>query len=98
MATQVRNYWFNQAWEKYKAVRERQEHTGGGDGDADRSLDLDADDSDADGDDLAVDGSKPKRTKKVQFSPQVLDNFENSRIFELIDAVYVTIIYLDDIH
>ena len=96
--TQVWNYWFNQAWEKYKAVHKRQEHTGGGDGDADRSLDLDADDSAADGDDLAVDGSKPKWTKKVQFSPQVLDNFENSWIFKLIDVVYVTIIYLDDIH
>ncbi|KAG2134075.1 hypothetical protein DEU56DRAFT_756981 [Suillus clintonianus] len=34
---QVRNFWHGQAWEKYKAVREREEHTGGGDGDEDGS-------------------------------------------------------------
>ncbi|KAF8336086.1 hypothetical protein F5887DRAFT_920968 [Amanita rubescens] len=33
--TQIRNYWSNQAWPKYKAVREMEEHTGGGDGDDD---------------------------------------------------------------
>ena len=30
---QVKNYWWNQAWEKYKAVRQLQNHTGEGDGD-----------------------------------------------------------------
>ncbi|KAG2365343.1 hypothetical protein BDR07DRAFT_1481462 [Suillus spraguei] len=34
---QVRNFWHGQAWEKYKAVRDREEHTGGGDGDEDGS-------------------------------------------------------------
>ena len=33
---QVKNYWTNQAWEKYKAVRQLQNHTGGGDGDDDQ--------------------------------------------------------------
>ncbi|KAI0039148.1 hypothetical protein FA95DRAFT_1612804 [Auriscalpium vulgare] len=36
--TQIRNYWWNQAWEKYKAVRIMSQHTGGGDGDADRQI------------------------------------------------------------
>jgi hypothetical protein len=91
MVTQVRNYWFNQAWEKYKAVRERQEHTGGDGGDADRdnNLDLDNSDKDADGD-IAVNRSKPKRNQKPKFSERVLDTFEQSKNFVLIDAVYVT--------
>lgn len=34
---QIKNYFLGQVWEKYEAVRERDEHTGGGDGDADRA-------------------------------------------------------------
>ncbi|KAH7921579.1 hypothetical protein BV22DRAFT_1132169 [Leucogyrophana mollusca] len=61
-ATQVRNYWLNQAWEKYKQVREREEHTGGGDGDDDRNCSPDADEED----NIALDGTKRKRgTKKL---------------------------------
>jgi hypothetical protein len=30
---QICNYWTSQAWPKYKAVPEKEEHTGGGDGD-----------------------------------------------------------------
>jgi hypothetical protein len=71
-------------------VHQRQLHTGGGDRDADHDLILDTDNSDSDGEDnLAVDGNKPKWNKKVQFSERVLNAFENSQIFELIDAMYV---------
>ena len=32
---QICNYWTSQAWPKYKAVQEMENHTGGGDGDDD---------------------------------------------------------------
>ncbi|KAG1849312.1 hypothetical protein C8R48DRAFT_778561 [Suillus tomentosus] len=59
-AEQVRNYWHNQALEKYKACHIRQEHTGGGDGDADK--------------------------QDLGFSDEVLDAFEASEIYQLIDS------------
>ncbi|KAJ3738098.1 hypothetical protein EV360DRAFT_90833, partial [Lentinula raphanica] len=64
-ATQLSNYWKLQAWEKYKAVRERQEHTGGGDGDADRM-------------DEEQKGRVSKRGRN-KFSEDVLDAFETSK-------------------
>ncbi|KAJ3925056.1 MAG: hypothetical protein NXY57DRAFT_1044429, partial [Lentinula lateritia] len=72
-ATQLSNAW-KALWEKYKAVRERQEHTGGGNGDADRGED---------------DKSKERiaRRGKAKFSERVLDAFEASKIFELLDKV-----------
>ncbi|KAI0056072.1 hypothetical protein BV25DRAFT_1921308 [Artomyces pyxidatus] len=93
---QVKNYWSLQAWPKYKAVRARQEHTGGGDGDEDRD---EAHEGSDDGDDggagdvedntLTQKAGKRKRTnpKKAVFSRKVLDAFEVSKVFELIDAV-----------
>ncbi|KAG2132031.1 hypothetical protein DEU56DRAFT_757386 [Suillus clintonianus] len=73
---QIRNFWHNQAWPKYKAVRERQEHTIGGDGD-----------EDGEGDELD-NGMKRKRTSKKKVSKKVLDEFEASEIFRAIDAVH----------
>ncbi|KAJ3859092.1 hypothetical protein EV359DRAFT_86826 [Lentinula novae-zelandiae] len=72
-ATQLSNAW-KALWEKYKAVHERQEHTGGGDGDADCGED---------------DKSKERiaRRGKAKFSERVLDAFEASKIFELLDKV-----------
>ncbi|KAJ3898102.1 hypothetical protein F5879DRAFT_995151 [Lentinula edodes] len=72
-ATQLSNAW-KALWEKCKAVRECQEHTGEGDGDADCSED---------------DKSKERiaRQGKAKFSERVLDAFEASKIFELLDKV-----------
>ncbi|KAJ3885268.1 hypothetical protein GG344DRAFT_82912 [Lentinula edodes] len=72
-ATQLSNAW-KALWEKYKAVCECQEHTGGGDGDADRGED---------------DKSKEQiaRRGKAKFSERVLNAFEGSKIFELLDKV-----------
>ncbi|KAJ4488805.1 hypothetical protein C8J55DRAFT_604065 [Lentinula edodes] len=72
-ATQLSNAW-KALWEKYKAVRERQEHTGGGDGDADR------------GEDDKI-KERIARRGKAKFSERVLDAFEASKIFELLDKV-----------
>jgi hypothetical protein len=98
-AIQISNYWLGQAWEKYKAVRRNQGHTGGGDGDEDRrdvGLDLDALDagssSSSETDDSSSGGKrkrKPKKSMKMKFSRKVLDEFEKSEAFELIDKVYV---------
>ncbi|KAG2112865.1 hypothetical protein DEU56DRAFT_762003 [Suillus clintonianus] len=86
---QIRNFWHNQAWPKYKAVRERQEHTGGGDGDEDGEGDeLDGECGNIVEDDVALDGTKRKRTSKKKVSKKVLDEFEASEIFRAIDAVH----------
>lgn len=87
---QIRNYWVNQAWAKYKAVREMQEHTGGGDGDADRAVDsgedTDEDDNDEDEGEIVV-GGKRKRRKMTRFgySMETLREFQQSKIFDMID-------------
>ncbi|KAG1732434.1 uncharacterized protein EDB91DRAFT_1349084 [Suillus paluster] len=73
---QVRNFWHGQAWEKYKAVREREEHTGGGDGDEDGS--------DAECKPLSA---KKRKRGSGEFSAKVLDEFAKSKIYQLIDAV-----------
>lgn len=96
---QVTGFWHNQAWAKYKACRERAEHTGGGDGDADIDLTRDSSDSSLDeGSDANVKkvvdlevGAKRKRGVKTQwgYSNEVLDEFEQSKMFELIDNVCV---------
>ncbi|KAJ3811653.1 hypothetical protein F5876DRAFT_75630 [Lentinula aff. lateritia] len=72
-ATQLSNAW-KALWEKYEAVCECQEHTGGGDDDADHGED---------------DKSKERiaRQEKAKFSERVLDAFEASKIFELLDKV-----------
>ncbi|KAF8159923.1 hypothetical protein B0H34DRAFT_797120 [Crassisporium funariophilum] len=88
-ASQIKNYFTNQAWEKYKAVRERQAHTGGGDGDAKRVDALSSsndEDSDSDQEEPTETG-KRKRKGREKFSQTVLDEFEKSEIFKLIDAV-----------
>lgn len=87
---QILNFW-QQCWDKYKAVRERQEHTGGGDGDESR------DEADSGNDeDLEVelgDGDKKRKRdgkegkKKERYSAKVLGRFEQSNIFAMIDAV-----------
>ncbi|KAG0704471.1 hypothetical protein DFH29DRAFT_997562 [Suillus ampliporus] len=82
---QIRNFWHNQAWLKYKAVQERQEHTGGGDGDEDDNGD--EVDGESVEDDIALDGTKRKHTSKKKISKKVLDEFEASELFKTIDAV-----------
>ncbi|EPS96863.1 hypothetical protein FOMPIDRAFT_1052978 [Fomitopsis schrenkii] len=62
---QVTNFW-NGVWDRYKACRTREEHTGGGDGDEGRP---------------GVGGRERK------FSDKVLDKFERSHYYQLIDAV-----------
>ncbi|KAJ3886920.1 hypothetical protein GG344DRAFT_69252 [Lentinula edodes] len=71
--TQLSNAW-KALWEKYKAVCERQEHTGGGNGNADCGED---------------DKSKEQiaRQGKAKFSERVLDAFEALKIFELLDKI-----------
>ena len=94
---QVRNCW-NRFWSLFKCVRRRQEHTGGGDGD-----EVDLDDSE-DGDDegeVPETGTKRKKPppkkhgkdgskegSREQFSPGVMDSFEQSEFYALIDKVY----------
>jgi hypothetical protein len=84
----------NRLWDIYKAVRRRQEHTGGGDGD-----DATDDETDEDGnDDVDVDDGpegankrkKPKKTARGRFSKKTLDAFEESEFYVLIDAVYIS--------
>ncbi|KAG5649493.1 hypothetical protein H0H81_003482 [Sphagnurus paluster] len=85
---QIKNYFLGQVWEKYKAVREQDEHTGGGDGDADRAtveVQTDTDDNPVHTEKVA----KPKRKwdSKVKFLEDVLDKFKASEEYKLIDAV-----------
>ncbi|KAF8152558.1 hypothetical protein B0H34DRAFT_861765 [Crassisporium funariophilum] len=89
LALQIKNYFTNQAWEKYKAVRERQVHTGGGDGDAKRVDALSSsNDKDSDSDqEEPTETGKRKCKGREKFSQTVLDEFEKSEIFKLIDAV-----------
>ncbi|KAE9397450.1 hypothetical protein BT96DRAFT_995790 [Gymnopus androsaceus JB14] len=70
--TQLTNAW-KTIRDKYKAVRECQEHTGGGDGDADC-------------DDEKRRKRATKRGKR-KYSNKVLNAFEASEIFELLDKV-----------
>lgn len=83
-AEQVKNYWENQAWLKYAACRGREDHTGGGDGDADRDAQKDAEGGEV----KPVKSGKPGAKRKVTFSNKTLDQFENSEIYRLMDAVY----------
>ncbi|KIJ06252.1 hypothetical protein PAXINDRAFT_158785 [Paxillus involutus ATCC 200175] len=78
--TQIRNYWWGQAWEKYKQVRELEKHMGGGDGDEDKDEEKNDDDDDNENEDsVALDGTKRKRTaKKPKFSRRVLEAFKES--------------------
>ncbi|KAF9233870.1 hypothetical protein BU15DRAFT_66190 [Melanogaster broomeanus] len=87
--TQIRNYWWGQAWEKYKQARELEKHTGGGDGDEDRlEGKTDEDSGVEDEDDVALDGTKCKQAaKKPKFSRKVLEAFKESKLYEMIDAV-----------
>ncbi|KAF8982654.1 hypothetical protein BDQ17DRAFT_1549157 [Cyathus striatus] len=71
----IRNYWINNAWAKYKAVKEREKHTGGGDGD------------DATQSAVAISAGNKRKKTEAGFSAQVLEEFQNSDIFKIIDAV-----------
>lgn len=37
-AKQLENWWNNNAWKKYKAAHDLEDHTGGGDGDRDQQI------------------------------------------------------------
>lgn len=82
----VGNMW-TRMWALYKAVRRRQEHTGGGDGDQDTGSDDDGDD----GEDEDEHGDKTKKRKKTKtkerFTKSVMDNFESSVFFQVLDDV-----------
>ncbi|KAG2336562.1 hypothetical protein BDR05DRAFT_1005736 [Suillus weaverae] len=92
---QVRNFWWNQAWEKYKQVKEMEEHTGGGDGDDDRITAESGDEEEAEvlnldtkDNTLALDGTKcGKNTTKAKFTHHMLQAFKETEIFRLIDKV-----------
>lgn len=97
---QVRNLWCRQ-WDLFKAVRRRQDHTGGGDADEredDSQSEVDeeaAKDDVENGEKVAKDGkhlSAKKRlaalgAKKPKFSQAHLDDFENSEWFRMIDQM-----------
>jgi hypothetical protein len=99
-ADQIKNYWNNQAIEKYKAVISMGKHTGGADdGDAARvdgqdpavviGVDEDAEDKDS------KDARKRALPKSIgNFSIKVLEEFERSDIFAMIDKVYVVSVLL----
>ena len=83
-AESVRNMW-NRYWSMFKEVRRRQEHTGGGDGD-------DATEDDGEDEDEREGAHEKKRkragqAKKVRYTKNVLDSFESSSFFAIIDAV-----------
>lgn len=106
---QVQDMWEGM-WDRFKAVRRRQEHTGGGDGnDATESEKEESDEvkevkhaSTVKGGNAAEDlpvkpfaGMKRKRpaasSSTPRFSKRVLDRFEESQIFYIIDSVYVLV-------
>ncbi len=85
--TQVHNYVLNQAWDKYKACKEWEEHMGGGDGDADHEVGENDDDE-------ALDKKKPRPKRKKgalpgNYSLKVLQAFKESEVYELLDVQYV---------
>jgi hypothetical protein len=89
--TQVHNFWWNKAWEKYKQVKEMEKHTGG-DGGADDRVDTqsgDEDDEDVDMKSIfALDGMKRKEgATKAKFARHTLEAFKKTQIFRLIDEV-----------
>ena len=84
-AGQIRNYWNNNAFAKYKAIRPQVSHTGGGDPDAARSQSPAQSGS----------GEHPQKTTDItfkatgKFSSEILHAFYESKLYDLIDAVYV---------
>ena len=83
-AGQIRNYWNNNAFAKYKAIRAQISHTGGGDPDAARS------------ESPTQSGfERPRKATDVtftatrKFSSEILLAFYESKLYDLIDAVYV---------
>lgn len=102
---QVAQLWSSQ-WDKYKAVRRRQQHTGGGDGDeSDGDSESDPENvteaaltvgkgetADLDLGHNCKPAMKRKRTtpsmkKSGRFSHKVLDKFEQSEVYKIIDGV-----------
>ncbi|PBK80699.1 hypothetical protein ARMGADRAFT_1091978 [Armillaria gallica] len=82
--TQVHNYMLNQAWDKYKACKEWEEHMGGGDGDADHEVGENDDEE-------ALDKKKPRPKQKKgalpgNYSLKVLQAFKEFKVYELLDA------------
>ena len=71
-------------------MRQREKHTGGNDGDVDR---MDPGDDSDDADDTPASRKERKRKRaqerKDEFSQGVLDKFEKSEMYKLIDKVYV---------
>ncbi|KAG8914341.1 hypothetical protein FRC00_014371 [Tulasnella sp. 408] len=84
---QVRNLW-NRIWDKYKACRRRQKHTGGGDPDEDEVDEDEREDSPAADESSKAKKKTKKKKKKTGFSDQVLDDFESSAIYEMIDQAF----------
>ncbi len=81
-ADKIRGYWNSNAFKKYKAVRKQLPHTGGGDPDAARNA----------GQPAMV---RPEKRSDVtftavkDFSAEVLLDFYESDIYDMIDRVYV---------
>ncbi|KAI0313719.1 hypothetical protein OF83DRAFT_1086153 [Amylostereum chailletii] len=83
-------YLQNHTFEKYKACRVEEEHTGGGDGDADR-VDREAASGRKRKNAPAVVNLKGKKKKAAKerntFSSAILKKFRATKIYEMIDAV-----------
>ncbi|KAG1823920.1 uncharacterized protein BJ212DRAFT_1296436 [Suillus subaureus] len=106
---QVRNFWWDQAWEKYKQVKEMEEHTGGGDGDDDRIATESGDEEEAEvlnletkDNTMALDGMKHRKsTTKAKFAHHMLEALKETEMFRLIDEVAwndATVIHTHDIN
>ncbi|PPQ84671.1 hypothetical protein CVT24_002737 [Panaeolus cyanescens] len=90
------SYW-NGVWERYKACKDAEEHTGGGDGDQSRTKpDETEDDETTDTEGKGSKDTKPKGVKRKRgktkvrggkWSQEYLDKFRHGKIYNLIDAV-----------
>lgn len=70
----------------FKEVRRRQDHTGGGDGDDVTDHDEAEGEGEANGDGKRK-KQKKKTVKKARFTKNVLDGFEESVFYPIIDRV-----------
>lgn len=88
-------YW-NDIWEKYKACKDAEKHTGGGDGDAERVKQEENEEEEKGG---KKQGKRKRRKTKVRggkWSQEFLDKFRESKVYSLIDDVFVSLFLSDD--
>ena len=95
-AEQVRRQWYR-LWDCYKACWGHVEHTGGGDGDMENAISsVDSGDENLQGELVGDEGLVKKRQKTRskersktcgQYSHKVMDVFETSKLYRMIDDV-----------